>query len=63
LRPCGLAYLPQPLVEAHVQAGRLSWLLEDWFATLTGTHAYYATRRHSSMAVRLVIAAWRGTGY
>ncbi|WP_311970792.1 LysR family transcriptional regulator [Pseudomonas baltica] len=63
LQGFGLAYLPQPLVEAHVQAGRLSWVLEDWFPTFTGTHAYYATRRHSSMAVRLVIAALRGTGY
>lgn len=55
----GLAYLPKALVEPEVQAGRLLWVLEDWFPTFTGHHAYYATRRQSSLAVRLVIAALR----
>ncbi|WP_277961138.1 LysR family transcriptional regulator [Pseudomonas sp. RIT-To-2] len=59
LKGFGLAYLPKALVEAHVQAGRLCWVLEDWFPTFTGHHAYYATRRQSSLAVRLVIAALR----
>lgn len=58
----GLAYLPKPLVQAHVEAGRLQWVLADWFPTFTGTHAYYATRRQSSLAVRLVIAALRSQG-
>jgi DNA-binding transcriptional LysR family regulator len=55
----GLAYLPKALAEPEVQAGRLHWVLEDWFPTFTGHHAYYATRRQSSLAVRLVIAALR----
>jgi DNA-binding transcriptional LysR family regulator len=55
----GLAYLPKVLVDPEVQAGRLLWVLEDWFPTFTGHHAYYATRRQSSLAVRLVIAALR----
>ncbi|MNY39554.1 DNA-binding transcriptional activator GcvA [compost metagenome] len=55
----GLAYLPKALAEPEVRAGRLRWVLEDWFPTFTGHHAYYATRRQSSMAVRLVIAALR----
>jgi DNA-binding transcriptional LysR family regulator len=55
----GLAYLPKALVEPEVQAGRLLWVLEDWFPTFTGHHAYYATRRQSSLAVRLVLAALR----
>lgn len=59
LQGFGLAYLPKALVEPHVQAGRLGWVLEDWFPTFTGTHAYYATRRQSSLAVRMVIAALR----
>ncbi|WAH55279.1 LysR family transcriptional regulator [Pseudomonas silvicola] len=61
LKGFGLAYLPKALVEAHVQAGRLCWVLEDWFPTFTGHHAYYATRRQSSLAVRLVIAALRAS--
>lgn len=63
LQGFGLAYLPKPLVEAHVQAGRLAWVLADWFPTFTGTHAYYAARRQSSLAVRLVIGALRGSAY
>jgi len=59
LKGFGLAYLPRALVEQDVQAGRLCWVLEDWFPTFTGHHAYYATRRQSSLAVRLVIAALR----
>ncbi|MFF7709072.1 LysR substrate-binding domain-containing protein [Pseudomonas sp. NPDC007930] len=59
LQGFGLAYLPKPMVEAHVRAGRLAWVLEDWFPTFTGMHAYYATRRQSSLAVRMVIAALR----
>lgn len=57
----GLAYLPKALAQPNVDAGRLCWVLEDWFPTFPGHHAYYATRRQSSLAVRLVIAALRGT--
>ncbi|MFM0616353.1 LysR family transcriptional regulator [Paraburkholderia nemoris] len=60
LRGFGIAYLPKALAEESVQAGRLRWILEDWFPTFTGHHAYYATRRQSSLAVRLVISALRG---
>jgi DNA-binding transcriptional LysR family regulator len=63
LQGFGLTYLPKALVEAHVQAGRLEWVLKDWFPTFTGTHAYYATRRRSSLAVRLVMAALRDNDY
>jgi DNA-binding transcriptional LysR family regulator len=60
LKGFGLAYVPKALAEPNVKAGRLCWVLEDWFPTVTGHHAYYATRRQSSLAVRLVIAALRG---
>jgi DNA-binding transcriptional LysR family regulator len=59
LKGFGVAYLPKALAEPDVHAGRLCWVLEDWFPTFTGHHAYYATRRQSSLAVRLVIAALR----
>ncbi|MEQ7918695.1 LysR family transcriptional regulator [Xanthomonas sp. WHRI 1810A] len=60
LKGFGLAYLPKALVEPQVQAGNLCWVLEDWFPTFIGHHAFYATRRESSLAVRWVIAALRG---
>lgn len=59
LKGFGLAYLPKKLAESEVKAGRLCWVLEDWFPTFKGHHAYYATRRQSSLAVRLVIEALR----
>lgn len=59
LQGFGLAYLPKALVEPQVNAGRLCWVLEEWFPTFTGHHAYYASRRQSSLAVRMVIAALR----
>lgn len=61
LKGFGLAYLPKALVEPHVQAGQLNWVMEDWFPIFTGHHAYYATRRQSSLAVRMVIAALRAS--
>lgn len=59
LRGFGLAYLPKALVEKHVAEGHLCWVLEQWYPTFVGHHAYYATRHESSLAVRLVIAALR----
>ncbi|MBB5415818.1 DNA-binding transcriptional LysR family regulator [Paraburkholderia sp. JPY171] len=34
----GLAYVPKDLADAHVKAGRLSWVLADWFPTFVGHH-------------------------
>ncbi|WP_321926284.1 LysR family transcriptional regulator [Paraburkholderia guartelaensis] len=58
----GLAYVPKDLVEAHVRAGRLRWVLEDWFPTFVGHHAYFPSRRKSSRAVELVVEALK-SGY
>jgi DNA-binding transcriptional LysR family regulator len=57
----GLAYIPKALAAASVRNGELQWVLEDWFPTFVGHHAYYATRRQSSRAIRLVIEALRAT--
>jgi DNA-binding transcriptional LysR family regulator len=59
LKGFGLAYLPKALAESLVKGGQLQWVLQDWFPTVTGHHAYYSTRKQSSLAVRLVIAALR----
>jgi len=53
----GLAYVPKKLVEPHVEAGRLAWVLEDWFPTFVGHHVYYPSRHKSSRAVELVVDA------
>src|SRR5258706_5058038 len=55
----GLAYIPADVAQAHVAAGRLKWVLEDWFPTFPGLHAYYASRRQSSRAMTLIIDALR----
>lgn len=56
---CGVAYLPEDLALEHVMAGRLCWVLQDWFATFPGLHIYYPSRRQSSRALSLVVDALR----
>jgi DNA-binding transcriptional LysR family regulator len=58
----GLAYVPRDLAAPYVEAGQLQWVLEEWFPTFVGHHAYYASRRRSSRAVALVIEALRQGG-
>lgn len=58
----GLAYVPMALAAPAVTDGRLQWVLQDWFPTFTGHHAYYATRKQSSLAVRLTINALKQFG-
>jgi DNA-binding transcriptional LysR family regulator len=55
----GLAYLPWELAAPQVEAGRLRWVLEDWFPTFTGHHVYYPSRRQFSPALALVVGALR----
>ena len=55
----GLAFVPEDLVRSDVKAGRLQWVLEDWFPTWPGLHVYYPSRRQSSRALTLVIDALR----
>jgi DNA-binding transcriptional LysR family regulator len=54
----GLAWLPQDLVDEHVEAGRLVTTLNRWTLTYPGYHLYYATRR-ASQALMLVVEALR----
>lgn len=55
----GLAYVPEDLIRPHVAAGRLRKVLEAWWPTHPGHHAYYASFRQSSLALQLVIEALR----
>lgn len=55
----GLAYLPEDMVQEHIDAGRLVRVLEDWCQSFPGYYVYYPSRRQSSPALLLVIAALR----
>ena len=55
----GFAYVPEDLVLAHVGAGRLRRVLEDWCPVFPGYHLYYPSRRLSSPAFALVVEALR----
>lgn len=55
----GLAYLPEDMVLAHVKAGRLVRVLEDWCPPFPGYHLYYPSRRQHSTAFALLVKALR----
>jgi DNA-binding transcriptional LysR family regulator len=55
----GLAFLPDDMVQPHVQAGRLRRVMDDCCPRFPGLHAYYPSHRHSSRAMRVVIEAIR----
>jgi len=55
----GLGYIPEDLAKPHVEAGRIKWVLDDWFPTFPGYHVYYPSRRQSSKALAVVIDALR----
>jgi DNA-binding transcriptional LysR family regulator len=62
LSGCGLGFVPADLAEAHVRAGRLTSVMEDWCPSFPGLHAYYPSRRQNSRALALVIEALRYKG-
>lgn len=55
----GIAYVPEDLVAAHVEAGRLTLLLDAWSVPFTGYHLYYPSRRQMSPAMQVIVAALR----
>lgn len=59
LSGCGLAFVPKDLVDAHVVAGRLSQVLDDWSPTVPGLHLDMAKRISKVRAVALVVEALR----
>src|SRR5215210_2491821 len=59
LAGCGLAYIPEGMVEAHIAKGRLKRVLADWCPPYSGYHLFYPSRRQSSAAFTLVIDALR----
>jgi DNA-binding transcriptional LysR family regulator len=55
----GLAFLPEDQVTAHVEAGRLVRMLDDWCPSFPGYHLYYPSRRQASPAFALLVNALR----
>ena len=55
----GLAFVPEDLAAPHVAAGRLQWVLPDWFPTFPGLHIFYPNRREYSRALTVVVDALR----
>ena len=58
----GIALLPEDELMAHIEAGRLVRVLQDWCPKLSGYHLYYPSRRQPSPAFSLVVKALRVSG-
>ena len=57
----GLIFLPLDQAAAHIDAGRLRPVLQDWWPIYEGYHLYYPSRRQPTPAFRLLLDAlkWR----
>lgn len=55
----GVAFVPEDMVLAHIKAGRLVRILEDWCPAFPGYHLYYPSRRQHSPAFSLLVEALR----
>jgi DNA-binding transcriptional LysR family regulator len=55
----GVAYLPDDLVRADLDAGRLVRVLADWCPAFPGYHLYYPSRRQPKPAFALLVEALR----
>ena len=55
----GLAYLPEGLVQPHINKSRLKRVLEDWCPAYPGYHLYYPSRRQPSAAFALLVETLR----
>jgi len=59
----GLAYVPEDVAQAHLTAGRLVRVLDDWISPLPGYHLYYPSRRQPpAPAFALLVDALRYKG-
>jgi DNA-binding transcriptional LysR family regulator len=59
---CGLAYLPEDHVQADIDAGKLTRVLNDWTPPFPGYHLYFPSRRQQSPAFALLVEALRYRG-
>lgn len=59
LRGLGVAFVPESVVEAHVRAGRLRLVLDDWTPKFAGYYLYYPSRRQNLPAFSVIVDALR----
>jgi DNA-binding transcriptional LysR family regulator len=55
----GIAFVPEDIVKADIQAGRLVRVLTDWCAPFPGYHLYYPHRRQTAPAFAVFAEALR----
>jgi len=55
----GIAFVPEDIVQADIDAGRLVRVLADWCAPFPGYHLYYPSRRQATPAFALLVEALR----
>ncbi|MDU0342547.1 LysR family transcriptional regulator [Bosea rubneri] len=55
----GVAYLPEDLVDRHVDAGDLTVLLDDWSPRFPGYYIYYPSRRQNLPSFKIIVDALR----
>ncbi|MCA0975581.1 LysR family transcriptional regulator [Halomonas denitrificans] len=53
----GLGYVPEDLVRAHIEAGDLVSVLDEWSPPFSGYFLYYPHRRQSSLAFGVIVDA------
>ncbi|SKA16834.1 LysR family transcriptional regulator [Consotaella salsifontis] len=59
LQGYGIGYVPESLVRHHIEAGRLTAVLEDWCPPFPGYFLYYPHRRRTSPAFSVIVEALR----
>ena len=55
----GIAFVPEDIVQADIEAGRFVRVLTDWCAPFPGYHLYYPHRRQSAPAFAAFVEALR----
>ncbi|MCB8878146.1 LysR family transcriptional regulator [Acidisoma silvae] len=62
LEGCGIAFVFEDQVQAHLQDGSLIRILEDWCEPFDGYHLYYPNQGQPSLAFSLFVDALRQSG-
>lgn len=55
----GIGFLPETVVQPHLDSGALQLVLDDWCQPISGLHLYYPSRRQTSPAFQIIIDALR----
>jgi DNA-binding transcriptional LysR family regulator len=58
----GIGYLPQSLVQPHLDSGALEAVLTPWSPPFPGYHLYYPSRRQPTAAFAIILEALRYRG-